>query len=211
MGRWDGIALALSCVELKVACSHVHTRSIQFCGCCSGCVIKLSAPRVARTARHTPHTARSSSVSELDFLLVVSGDSAVHVSAARLCCTSHQYRVDQSEASSGPAGSGSPPHYHMAAVNVLVYGRKRWTLLPPNDAVYGALPVREWHAAGGPEALRDQGHRVLECVQRPGDMLYVPDHWGHAVLNMEPSVGFATEVATARGHSMRLELRRASE
>lgn len=123
----------------------------------------------------------------------------------------HLYYPASTQFSLGPAGSGSPPHYHMAAVNVLVYGRKRWTLLPPNDAVYGALPVREWHAAGGPEALRDQGHRVLECVQRPGDMLYVPDHWGHAVLNMEPSVGFATEVATARGHSMRLELRRASE
>ena len=106
----------------------------------------------------------------------------------------------------GPVGSGSPPHYHMAAVNTLVYGRKKWTLLPPADAIYGAMPVREWHAAGGPEALRAEGRQVLECVQQPGDVVYVPDHWGHAVLNVEPSVGFATEVATARGHSMRIML-----
>jgi oxalate decarboxylase/phosphoglucose isomerase-like protein (cupin superfamily) len=47
---------------------------------------------------------------------------------------------------------------------------------------------------------------VFECVQQPGDVLYVPDHWGHAVLNLQPAVGFAAEVATARGHKMRLEL-----
>jgi len=109
----------------------------------------------------------------------------------------------------GPAGSGSPPHYHMAAVNTLAYGAKRWTLLPPRDAVYSALPAREWHAAGGPAGLRGEGRTVVECVQRAGDVLYVPDGWGHAVLNLQPSVGFAAEVATARGHSMRLELRAA--
>ena len=53
----------------------------------------------------------------------------------------------------------------------------------------------------------------LECLlivtDCPACALYVPDGWGHAVLNLQPSVGFAAEVATARGHSMRLELRAA--
>ena len=97
----------------------------------------------------------------------------------------------------------------MAAVNTLAYGAKRWTLLPPRDAVYsacdahasgarkwhsaagrpvcrpvclptahlypaGALPAREWHAAGGPAGLRGEGRTVVECVQRAGDVLYVP-------------------------------------
>lgn len=115
----------------------------------------------------------------------------------------HLYYRASTQLSVGPAGSGSPPHYHMAAVNTLVYGLKRWWLMPPRDAVYGALPVREWHAAGGPTALRAEGRTVLECVQRPGDVIFVPDHWGHAVLNLETSIGFASEFATARGHSMR--------
>jgi ribosomal protein L16 Arg81 hydroxylase len=102
--------------------------------------------------------------------------------------------------------AGSPMHYHMAALNTLVYGRKHWTLLPPRDAVYSATPVRRWHALGGPARLRAEGRAVFECVQQPGDLLYVPDHWGHAVLNLQPAVGFAAEVATARGHKMRLEL-----
>ena len=107
----------------------------------------------------------------------------------------------------GPKGSGSPPHYHMAAVNTLVYGRKRWHLIPPRDAVYSALPARQWHRSGGPARLRGEGRAVYECVQRPGDVLFVPDNWGHAVLNLAPSVGFASEVATARGASLRMEIR----
>jgi len=118
----------------------------------------------------------------------------------------HLYYRASTQFSLGPPGSGSPLHYHMAAVNTLVFGRKRWTLLPPRDAVYSALPVFEWHRAGGVEALRREGRTALECTQRAGDVLYVPDHWGHAVLNLQTSVGFATEVATARGHSMRMEL-----
>ena len=106
----------------------------------------------------------------------------------------------------GPAGAGSGMHYHVAALNTLAYGRKHWTLLPPRDAVYSATPVRRWHALGGRARLRAEGRAVYECVQQPGDVLYIPDHVGHAVLNLAPSVGFAVEVATARGRSMRLEL-----
>ena len=42
---------------------------------------------------------------------------------------------------------------------------------------------------------------VLPPSQRAGDVLWVPDDWGHAVLNLLPSVGFASEFATARGCS----------
>ena len=36
--------------------------------------------------------------------------------------------------------------------------------------------------------------RALECEQRAGDLLFVPSNWGHAVLNLETSVGLAIEV-----------------
>jgi hypothetical protein len=35
-------------------------------------------------------------------------------------------------------------------------------------------------------------------VQRAGDVLWVPDYWGHSVLNLAPSVAIASEVGTPR-------------
>ena len=31
----------------------------------------------------------------------------------------------------------------------------------------------------------------LQCVQRSGDLLYVPARWGHSALNLRPTVGVA--------------------
>lgn len=39
----------------------------------------------------------------------------------------------------------------------------------------------------------------LECVQEAGDIMYVPTDWGHGVLNLETSVGVATEFSWGHG------------
>jgi oxalate decarboxylase/phosphoglucose isomerase-like protein (cupin superfamily) len=36
--------------------------------------------------------------------------------------------------------------------------------------------------------LREQEVPVLECIQRPGDIIFVPHGWFHIVLNLENSV-----------------------
>ena len=41
---------------------------------------------------------------------------------------------------------------------------------------------------------------MLRCVQRPGDVLWVPDYWGHAVLNLDETVGVALEFLVFREH-----------
>lgn len=41
-------------------------------------------------------------------------------------------------------------------------------------------------------ALRAAGG-VLECVQESGDVLFVPEAWGHATLNLAESIGAASE------------------
>lgn len=33
----------------------------------------------------------------------------------------------------------------------------------------------------------------LQCMQEAGDIIYIPRLWGHAVLNVQESVGFAIE------------------
>ena len=83
----------------------------------------------------------------------------------------------------GHHGSGSPMHFHQDAVNLLLTGRKRWWLQAPSCAAMSRL--HPLNADVGCEAQRCYGTAcVLE--QDVGDVLYVPDMWGHAVLNLEP-------------------------
>ena len=40
----------------------------------------------------------------------------------------------------------------------------------------------------------------LRCEQRAGDVLIVPEVWGHATRNLEPSLGWATEISFDRSY-----------
>lgn len=88
----------------------------------------------------------------------------------------------------GPPLSGAPVHFHRNAWNLLVYGQKRWFLYPPNRAFYSKEPVWEWWQ----ETYR-KSPDALECLQYPGDLMFVPDMWGHAVINLREGVGVASE------------------
>ena len=88
-------------------------------------------------------------------------------------------------------------HFHGDAYNVLAHGLKAWYLLPPAQAQYSTVPalayVQQLQAglqAGGQA-------EPLQCLQEPGDLIYVPRGWGHAVLNLNTSVGWAADFATA--------------
>lgn len=89
----------------------------------------------------------------------------------------------------GPALSGAPVHFHRSAWNVLLYGQKRWFLLPPERAFYSTQHVWEWWK----DAYSKETTGALECVQYPGDLVFVPDMWGHAVINLRESIGVAAE------------------
>ena len=89
----------------------------------------------------------------------------------------------------GPPRSGAPNHFHSHAINVLVYGEKRWFLTPPRYAEYSRLAPIEFLE----QAVPHRRHNMLQCMQRAGDVLYVPNGWGHAILNTRTSIGFAGE------------------
>ena len=91
----------------------------------------------------------------------------------------------------GPTDSGAPPHYHKAAVNTMFYGRKKWYLFPPKDAIYTNISSKEW-------LKRHSTKAALECVQQAGDVLFVPDFWGHGTINLMASVAVASEFITPR-------------
>jgi Cupin-like domain len=89
----------------------------------------------------------------------------------------------------GARHSGAPVHFHRHAWNGLVFGRKRWMLFPPRASFYSKKHVHRWVR----DHLPAHQQQVLECEQRSGDIVYVPDYWAHGVLNLDASVGFASE------------------
>ena len=84
--------------------------------------------------------------------------------------------------------SGAPVHFHRNAWNVLIYGQKRWFLYPPDKAFYSKEHVWDWW-----RGTYRKSPDALECVQYPGDLVFVPDMWGHAVINLREGVGVASE------------------
>lgn len=97
----------------------------------------------------------------------------------------------------GRAGSGAPFHIHADAVNAAVHGRKKWFVYTPARTIYSRKTALLWTQEDLP--LLDEDERPLECVQHPGDVVYVPLDWGHAVLNMdENTFGVALELLNKR-------------
>eukprot|EP00927_Polykrikos_kofoidii_P046728 TRINITY_DN4086_c0_g1_i1.p1 TRINITY_DN4086_c0_g1~~TRINITY_DN4086_c0_g1_i1.p1 ORF type:complete len:502 (-),score=63.43 TRINITY_DN4086_c0_g1_i1:117-1622(-) len=92
----------------------------------------------------------------------------------------------------GRRGAGAPMHVHFAALNALFVGVKRWFLLPPSEAFWGVEPAGVWASSVECEKLRHSGV-LLEVVQYPGDVLFVPEGWGHATLLEEYCVGIGQE------------------
>ena len=101
----------------------------------------------------------------------------------------------------GPC-SGSTFHIDpngTSAWNACLAGTKKWVLAPRHvrvpgvfpDAAFGevatTLSAVEWFVDFYAQ-LREQGVPVLECVQRPGDVIFVPHGWFHIVLNLDSTV-----------------------
>ena len=97
----------------------------------------------------------------------------------------------------GGPNTGAPFHYHHDAVNILAFGAKRWFLQPPSSAVYSVEPPLIWFNRQIMENLSTNDPSdtsgIFECIQQEGDVLFVPESWGHATLNIEASIGVAFE------------------
>ena len=106
----------------------------------------------------------------------------------------------------GPPLSGAMPHFHGSAVNVLAVGVKLWVLVPPAGAAFVDAHAAKWfrddyfatHARAAEGDGTDYGkggkggyHFIF--TQSPGDLVYVPAYWGHAVLNLADTYALALE------------------
>lgn len=94
----------------------------------------------------------------------------------------------------GPEASGAPMHFHVEAFNAALVGRKRWFLVPPANNFWSRKPAATWFADNYSSAPKP----MFECVQGPGDIIYIPEGYGHAVLNLEETVAVASEMGLHR-------------
>ena len=92
----------------------------------------------------------------------------------------------------GGEGTGAPVHYHNTAWNALLYGAKKWFLYPPAHQIMSNSQILRF-LENEVEVLAPRAGRPLECTQRAGDVVIVPESWAHGVLNVEESVAVATE------------------
>jgi hypothetical protein len=84
----------------------------------------------------------------------------------------------------------APMHAHNAAWNALIYGEKIWTVHPPSRSFNEVLgdDGRYRGAQAAPHTFDP-----LRCVQRAGDILFLPKMWAHSVENVRESVGVAVQ------------------
>lgn len=91
----------------------------------------------------------------------------------------------------GP-GTGVPFHWHGPGYSEVIYGRKRWFLYPPDQSpeFHPNHTTLSWVSLSYPNLELHQ--MPLECTIRPGEVLYFPDRWWHATLNLDTSVFIST-------------------
>jgi hypothetical protein len=97
----------------------------------------------------------------------------------------------------GRRGSGAPFHIHSDAANIMLSGSKQWWILPPKNATFSRMHIRQW--VDGVLPALEKEDVPLGCVQWAGDMMYVPFDWGHAAMNLQDgSFGYTTELVNRR-------------
>ena len=92
----------------------------------------------------------------------------------------------------GPDGSGVPFHFHADGFSEVMHGAKHWLLYPHKPPRFreNATSV-SWLRHDYP-ALKTS-ERPRECYIGPGDLLYFPKGWWHAIINRgDPTVFMST-------------------
>jgi len=100
----------------------------------------------------------------------------------------------------GPPRSGSNIHFdpnHTSAWNTLLLGHKKWVLFPPDTPeVMLKTPEHNLGAAGWfantyPKTVSSKWpskFKPVEILQEPGETIFLPAGWWHAVLNLDFTV-----------------------
>jgi len=105
----------------------------------------------------------------------------------------------------GTRRSGTFAHqdpHGSAAWNATVTGFKRWVMLPPDISKELVLSTSEEHDTFGwfqnlepllAQLSTEQREQCVDFISGPGDIVWVPSEWWHAVINLSPWTVAITE------------------
>jgi histone arginine demethylase JMJD6 len=114
----------------------------------------------------------------------------------------------------GPPRSGSSVHVDPLATsawNALISGRKRWALYPPRSVDKATIKPRgigldgesvTWFNKMYPRTTTEEWKRQglpppIDVIQHPGEIMFVPDGWWHAVLNLDHTMAVTQNFSTS--------------
>ncbi|GBG27343.1 Bifunctional lysine-specific demethylase and histidyl-hydroxylase NO66 [Hondaea fermentalgiana] len=94
------------------------------------------------------------------------------------------------------AGTGVPFHFHGPGFLQMIHGRKRWFLYPPGSSpdFHPNATTLSWVRTVYPH-LTESAKPSHECVLEPGDVIYFPNSWMHATLNLDNYTAFVATFA----------------
>jgi len=107
-------------------------------------------------------------------------------------------QMDELTLSLAPSGVGFPLHTHGRSWIGLVAGQKLWAFYKPGqlpaeaEAMSVLHPLRWLESADGLSSIPPD-RRPIFCLQKPGDLLFVPDYYYHWTLNLGEAVGFGAQ------------------
>ena len=88
-------------------------------------------------------------------------------------------------------GSGVPFHFHNDGFSEVQHGAKRWLLYPSKPPHYDVNATStQWLERVYPNLTRRE--RPYDCTIEPGDLLYFPSNWYHAIVNQGITVFMST-------------------
>jgi len=71
----------------------------------------------------------------------------------------------------------------------LVYGAKKWFIYAPGESVMSNLQIKHFIETDYKDFIQ-KGLIARTCVQLAGDVMIIPEAWGHGVLNIEVTADY---------------------
>ncbi|GAX14385.1 hypothetical protein FisN_11Hh157 [Fistulifera solaris] len=104
----------------------------------------------------------------------------------------------------GNRGSGVQWHMHGPGFSEAIHGRKHWILYPPKERpdYEKDQSSRQWMETTYWEVVS----KPLECTLHPGDLIYFPDKWHHATINLDTYTVFVSAFTTEHNLGLSDEL-----
>lgn len=90
----------------------------------------------------------------------------------------------------GNRGSGVQWHVHGPGFAETVWGRKHWILYQSKPNFHPDQTSLNWMEYTYTQL--EESDRPLECTLFPGDILYFPNMWYHATINLDPYTAFVS-------------------